>query len=98
MWEDRLLTAWRQGCAVGLDIGRRQGREGAYYEMATAWNEIARPLSRSGPSFAELERRRWGPGGRKLFGKDRPGDFPGRDISGSAKVDESCQSGVETCG
>jgi hypothetical protein len=27
---------------------------------------------------AELEARRWGPGGRAHFGDARPGDFPGR--------------------
>ncbi len=27
---------------------------------------------------AELEARRWGPGGRAHFGDPRPGDFPGR--------------------
>jgi hypothetical protein len=27
---------------------------------------------------AELEARRWGPGGRGHFGDPRPGDFPGR--------------------
>jgi hypothetical protein len=27
---------------------------------------------------AELEIRRWGPGGREAFGNPRPGDFPGR--------------------
>ena len=27
---------------------------------------------------AELDARRWGPGGRVHFGDARPGDFPGR--------------------
>jgi hypothetical protein len=29
---------------------------------------------------AELEIRRYGPGGRAHFGDPRPGDFPGRDV------------------
>lgn len=36
------------------------------------------PMAAIGPSWAELERRRWGPGGRLHFGDPRPGDFPGR--------------------
>ena len=27
---------------------------------------------------AELETRRWGPGGREAFGNPRPGDYPGQ--------------------
>ena len=27
---------------------------------------------------AELDRRRWGPGGRERFADPRPGDYPGR--------------------
>ncbi len=30
------------------------------------------------PALAELETRRWGPGGRAHFGDPRPGDFLGR--------------------
>ena len=29
---------------------------------------------------AELEARRWGPGGRAHFADPRPGDFPGRQV------------------
>jgi hypothetical protein len=29
---------------------------------------------------AELEQRRWGPGGRAYFADPRPGDFQGRGI------------------
>jgi hypothetical protein len=29
---------------------------------------------------AELEARRWGPGGREHFADPRPGDFPGRAV------------------
>ena len=43
-----------------------------------AWIEAATPIANGGPTFAELELRRWGPGGRAHFGDPRPGDFPGR--------------------
>jgi hypothetical protein len=33
---------------------------------------------RAGYRQAELEQRRWGPGGREAFANPRPGDFPGR--------------------
>ena len=29
---------------------------------------------------AEMEARRWGPGGRAHFGDPRPGDYPGRQV------------------
>ena len=45
--------------------------------MDAAWNRIARAAVR-GPSHAELEVKRWGPGGREHFADPRPGDFPGR--------------------
>ena len=41
------------------------------------WNRIARAAVR-GPSHAELEEKRWGPGGREHFADPRPGDYPGR--------------------
>jgi hypothetical protein len=54
-----------------------RGRRDAETENAEAWRRIAAPVAR-GRSFAELEERRWGPGGREHFADPRPGDFPGR--------------------
>ena len=54
------------------------GREHAEAEMAQAWARAADPVAHGGPAFAELEERRWGPGGREHFADPRPGDFPGR--------------------
>jgi hypothetical protein len=34
---------------------------------------------------AEIEERRWGPGGRAHFGDPRPGDFPGRTAQAKAE-------------
>lgn len=56
--------------------GYRQAED----DMAARWNEIARPAVRRGPDFAELERRRWGDGGREHFGAPRPGDYRGRGV------------------
>ena len=53
------------------------GRRDAEADMARRWAQAAQPVTR-GASHAELEQRRWGPGGRAHFGDPRPGDFPGR--------------------
>jgi len=62
----------------GRVVGWHEGYEAAGRDMDRRWEEIARPATRGGSGFAELERRRWGPGGREHFGQARPGDFPGR--------------------
>ena len=52
------------------------GYAAAEADMDARWNRIARAAVR-GPSNAELEEKRWGPGGREHFADPRPGDFPG---------------------
>jgi hypothetical protein len=71
---------WREGYRLGREHGWRDGYEQARAEQEAAWQEVAAKIARSAsaPSFAELERRRWGPGGREHFGDPRPGDYPGR--------------------
>ena len=64
--------------ATGRALGRDEGYRKAHAEMAGRWAAMARPVARAAPSHAELEVRRWGPGGRERFGDPRPGDFPGR--------------------
>jgi hypothetical protein len=64
---------YQAGQRAGFQAGYRQ----ANADMAARWAEIARPVVRS-ISHAELEERRWGPGGRARFADPRPGDFPGR--------------------
>ena len=54
------------------------GHRDAEADMARRWAEVARPAARGGVSHAELEHRRWGPGGRAHFADPRPGDFPGQ--------------------
>lgn len=67
-------TAYR--CQVGREMFAA-GYAAAEADMDAAWNRIARAAVR-GPSNAELEEKRWGPGGREHFADPRPGDFPGR--------------------
>ena len=60
-------------------VGREMyqaGRRAAEAEQAAAWHELAASVVH-GVSHAELEERRWGPGGREHFADPRPGDFPG---------------------
>ena len=52
------------------------GRQAAEADMAVRWARAAAAVR--GPAIADLEERRWGPGGREHFADPRPGDFPGR--------------------
>ena len=75
-------TAYRHQLAREMyQAGQRAGFEAGYRQadadQAARWAEIARPVAR-GISHAELEERRWGPGGRAHFADPRPGDFPRR--------------------
>ena len=66
--------------AYRRQIGREMyaaGYAAAEADMDARWNRIARAAVR-GPSHAELEEKRWGPGGREHFADPRPGDYPGR--------------------
>jgi hypothetical protein len=82
----RILAAWREGYAAGRADGWRDGYAKALDEEAAAWRRVAGRVGRGAgdPSFAELERRRWGPGGREHFADPRPGDFPGTEGAGRA--------------
>ena len=63
-----------------LDAARaayERGRRDERAELEAVWRAITRPVTRGIP-YAELERRRWGPGGREHFADPRPGDFQGR--------------------
>jgi hypothetical protein len=63
------------------------GRQAAEAEMAERWARIADPVVR-GQSCAELEERRWGPGGRAHFADPRPGDYPGCSAQREAEVSD----------
>ena len=68
----------RQMYEAGRRDGYEAGRRDAEADMARFWAEAARQVTR-GVSHAELEQRRWGPGGRAHFADPRPGEFPGRE-------------------
>jgi hypothetical protein len=73
------LAAYRQGFRHGWDVGVDRGRRQAEREQAASWYAATHPIAIGGISHAELERRRWGPGGREHFADPRPGDYPGQD-------------------
>ena len=52
------------------------GRRDAEAEMAAQWSRVTAVVR--GPDLAEVDARRWGPGGREHFADPRPGDYPGR--------------------
>jgi hypothetical protein len=66
--------AYEAGHADGYHAGYRQ----ADADQAARWDAAAR-AGLGGTGHAELEERRWGPGGRSHFADPRPGDFPGCD-------------------
>jgi hypothetical protein len=71
----RFRMAYKLGFEAGREVGRIQlDRE--LTEQDRRRMEYMHDLSNS-PDYAELEMRRWGPGGREHFGDPRPGDFPG---------------------
>jgi hypothetical protein len=77
---------WRRLCAEaraeGYEAGFRDGYEHGARLLEDEWPAIVAPVLRNRPDHAELERRRWGPGGREHFGDPRPGDFQGRHRHG----------------
>ena len=75
-WRSLFADAHR----ADLEDAYRQGREDMGREYEQDWAMIARPIARGGPAFAELELRRWGPGGRARFGDPREGDYAGGPV------------------
>ena len=72
------LASQRESYATGYGRGFRDGYERAAAELEDAWREVADRVARGGLPHAELESRRWGPGGRERFADPRPGDYCGR--------------------
>jgi hypothetical protein len=77
-WLRRVLAAEIRGYDRGRADGYAAGRRDESAERDAAWDAIARPAARPGPSYTVLEERRWGPGGREGFARQRPGDRPVR--------------------
>ena len=72
-------AGYRRGFADGHRDGYRQGREDEaqdWFASLAPARDAARKCA-AGPSYAELERLRWGPDGREHFGDPRPGDYRG---------------------
>jgi hypothetical protein len=80
---------YQAGQRAGFQAGYRQ----AEADQAAEWAKVARPVVH-GISHAELEERRWGPGGRAHFADPRPGDFPGR----AAQPQTQPEAQREMCG
>lgn len=75
LWMRRVSQAWRDGWLAGMAAGYRAG----FSQAVTEWKVTAGGMTHlGGESFAEVECRRYGPGGRASFGRSRPGDFKGR--------------------
>lgn len=80
----------REMYQLGLDDGYRQGYAVARGELEaehTAWWQAHGRHIADRPSHAELEERRWGPGGREHYADPRPGDYPGRRAKAEAEAD-----------
>jgi hypothetical protein len=60
-------------------LGAARAREALLEEQAQTQRQAAAQIMPTlmSPPYAELEQRRWGPGGRAHFADPRPGDFPG---------------------
>jgi hypothetical protein len=65
----------REAYERGRARGWCEGYERAEADMARRWDQIAGPVSRGGPAYAELEVLRWGAGGPEHFADPRPGDY-----------------------
>ena len=59
--------------------------------MAAQWSRVSAVVR--GPDLAELEERRWGPGGREHFADARPGDFPGRTAQAEPEPEPELEAG-----
>ena len=70
----------RESFEAGLALGAARAREALLEEQAEVRHLAAVELMPAllSPGHAELEVRRWGPGGPAHFADPRPGDFPGR--------------------
>jgi hypothetical protein len=71
----RRLAAELAARAEARGVARGRALEAA--DDAARWRAVSGPVARGGPAWAEVEARRWGPGGRARFADPRPGDFPG---------------------
>jgi hypothetical protein len=79
-----LSREWAEGYRLGYEHGYRDGWQASERDLAASYHAMAAPVARGGPSYAELERRRWTVHGeqrtRETFGLPHPADRrPGRE-------------------
>lgn len=75
-YRDRMV---HETAAAEYERGRVDGYLHAVADVKAAQHGIVRD--------AELETRRWGPGGREAFGNPRPGDYPGQAARAEAEAE-----------
>jgi hypothetical protein len=80
--------AYERGRAAGIAEGRAAADADWFASLAPA-RAGARVAART-PVHAELEKLRWGPGGRDHFGDPRPGDYTGE----TARQDKAAKRGA----
>lgn len=68
-----------QAAREAYEAGRQDGYRQRQAEDEARWRLAAGIAIPDGPSHAELEELRWGPGGREHYADPRPGDYPGRN-------------------
>lgn len=71
-WTRRITDEARKGYEAGYADGLTAGYLRGVRELETSWPPLVRNLP--GPTLAELELLRWGPGGRERAAEPRLGD------------------------
>ena len=66
----------RSACERGYRVGHGAGYRAGYGRAVLDWKVVAEVAS--GPSYTELDRRRYPPGGRRSWIVPRPGEHAGR--------------------
>lgn len=65
LWQRFCLERERAAYLAGYEDGERAGYERGARQLEESWPAVVRPVLQDRPSHAELEERRWGPGGRR---------------------------------
>jgi hypothetical protein len=77
-WHALALSYFADGYRAGFEAGHDTG----YSQAVTEWRITALGMTHlGGASYAELDRRRYPPGGRKSWIIPRPGEADGGDRS-----------------
>lgn len=73
------LAAWRDGYRIGYQDGHARGYRTGYETAVMEWKIVGGGMTHlGGPTYAELDRRRYPPGGRLSWLIPRPGEDAGR--------------------